>query len=233
MAKNGLDATNYRAWIDHNIVIDDFTKELFEEFVLGTPAFGLSKKGRNLYDYYGYKTTEDYISLKSSLINEIPLNVFDTYEKLKNAFLKDSTVSFLELNKIILSETIYMYIGTPSDSKFYKEYFEPITSAKGKTRETQKQESDEKKNIVAMEKLFYHLRNGLAHGCYTIVEQNNERYYIIQDEGKNMQLSARMILKSSTLRLWISVLRKRKESIDSHMSGIQNKPHSDDAEKIA
>lgn len=76
MAKNGLDASGYRGWISDSIEIDEFTNKLFSEFVIGTPAYGLSKKERGFYEYYKYKNMSDYEQLKSNLVGSIPFFVF-------------------------------------------------------------------------------------------------------------------------------------------------------------
>lgn len=71
MAKEGLNATGYRGWISQDINVDSFTSKIFSEFVLTTPAYGISVKGRNLYDYYGFCEPGDYVRLKNDLIGKI------------------------------------------------------------------------------------------------------------------------------------------------------------------
>lgn len=163
MAKNGLNAANYRGWIDETINIDERLNRIFSNFVIGTPAFDLSKKGRGLYDYYEYQEVSDYKILQNDLISGIEFNFYENY------------------------------------------------SAKGKRKEKILSNSECKKIAVAIDKLFYHIRNGFAHGCYTYKEQNQERFYIIQDENKDKFISARIILKESTFEKWIYYFQKRKE----------------------
>ncbi len=211
MAKNGLNATNYRGWIDETINIDERLNSIFSNFVIGTPAFGLSKKGRGLYDYYEYQDVSDYHILKNDLIFGIDFNFYEKYEQLKNALLADNCFDFKNELPDILKEGIHIYSGNNNESKFYNEYFKDENySAKGKRKEKISSDSECKKIAVAIDKLFYHIRNGLAHGCYTYKEQNEERFYIIQDE-KNDLISARIILKESTFEKWIYYFQKRKE----------------------
>ena len=212
MAKNGLDATNYRGWISPDICIDEFTNELISEFVLGTPAYDLSKKSHGLYDYYGYKEMDDYRLLKSDLLQKVSLEVATTYEQLKDRILASNSINFTNTIPDNLSEIIYMYTDDASDNKFFKNYFYVQSTSRGKSKLTIQSEKICKENVVIVERLFFHLRNGLAHGCFSIVTKDNETYYIIQDESGN-QISARMILKKSTLQAWIDYFHKRRAQI--------------------
>lgn len=220
MAKNGLDATSYRGWISNNIEIDGFTNLLFSEFVIGTPAFDLSQKGRDLYGYYEFKTIAEYDQLKIDLIGSIPFVSFETYEKLKDGILIDTDINFSNQIPQILVEKIYIYTGTISDSNFYKRYFKSSVSTKGKDKSTIQAEAMKRKNAVEIEKLFYHLRNGLAHGCFSVFEQTGEVYYVIQDDSNNL-ISARIVLKQATLQLWIDYLKARKETVGAHTEVVE------------
>lgn len=212
MAKNGLNAANYRGWIDETINIDERLNRIFSNFVIGTPAFDLSKKGRGLYDYYEYQEVSDYKILQNDLISGIEFNFHENYEQLKNAIIVDNFFDFKNELPDILKEGILIYSGSNNDSKFYNEYFKDENySAKGKHKEQILSNSECKKIAVAIDKLFYHIRNGFAHGCYTYKEQNQERFYIIQDENKDKFISARIILKESTFEKWIYYFQKRKE----------------------
>lgn len=79
---------NYKV-MSKNIHIDDFTKILFEEFVLGTPAFDMSEKGRSFYEYYKYKKIDDFYKIKCDLIGNIEFNHMETINELNEKF-KDS-----------------------------------------------------------------------------------------------------------------------------------------------
>lgn len=233
MAKNGLDATSYRGWILNNIEIDEFTNLLFSEFVIGTPAFNLSQKGRDLYSYYEFKTIADYDKLKLDLIGSIPFSSFETYEKLKDGISNDIDMNFTNHPPVVLNEKIYMYAGSVRDNKFYKQYFITTGSTKGKNIDTIHSEALTKKNIVDVEKLFYHLRNGLAHGCFSAFEQNGNVYYIIQDESNDGIISARMVLEANTLQTWIDYLKVRKETISSSITTAEEQEIHEETEKEA
>lgn len=232
MPKKGLDATSYRGWIASNIEIDEFTKQLFSEFVLGTPAYNLSQKGRDLFEYYEFKTIPDYDKLKSDLIGAIPFSAFETYEKLENGIIGDADINFSNQLPAALIEKIYIYTGNVSDNNFYKQYFKTSVSTKGKDKSTIQSEATGRKNTIEIEKLFYHLRNGLAHGCFSAFEQNGDVYYIIQDESGDV-ISARMVLKASTLQAWMDYLKARKESISVISIIGKNGEKLEEAEKVA
>lgn len=64
--------------------------------------------------------------------------------------------------------------------------------------------------------LFYHLRNGFAHGRFCIFKYKREYWFAIEDvtnQGKgnpadSRRVSARIVLKNSTLRKWIKLIKK-------------------------
>lgn len=215
MSKPQIDVTEYRQWISKNIDIDTNTALLFSEFVLGTPAFGLSKKERNFYDYYQFQSITDYTQLRTDLLGKIPFKTCETYKNLENELLTDNTINFSATIPDELTEKIYIYTGYPSSSKFLKNKFNLDSSTKGKKKIEIHDSTTEKKDAVAIEKLFYHLRNGLAHGGFSTLTKNNELYYIIQDESSNGFISARMILKLNTLLSWIEYLKNRKKTIET------------------
>lgn len=218
MVKYGLDATNYRGWISPDIHIDEFTNLLISEFVLGTPAYNLSKKSHGLYDYYGYKKISDYEKLKKDLLQTIHMEASPNYENLRDAILGNNSINFTDSIPISLAEMIYMYIDDVSKNKYFKRYFHEEPTSKGKSNATRKAEKNSKENVVIVERLFFHLRNSFAHGCFSIADRGGEVYYIIQDE-KNGVISARMVLKQSTLQAWIEYFHKRRAEITNTQKG--------------
>lgn len=57
--------------------------------------------------------------------------------------------------------------------------------------------------------LFYHLRNSFAHSRFAIKDNDNDWIFIFEDVtgiGENTRVSARMILKKSTLLKWIEII---------------------------
>lgn len=57
--------------------------------------------------------------------------------------------------------------------------------------------------------VFYHIRNAFAHGRFDLRKLNNVEYYIMEDvkkAKKDLQVSARMILKKQTLLRWIDII---------------------------
>lgn len=218
MAKNGLEATTYRGWIDANIEIDEDLKILMSEYVIGTPAYGLSKKERGLYNYYRYDNLSDYILLQKDLLEGIAFNYFETYEKLKDALLLDDDINFSSKLPEQLIETIYIYIGDTYNSKFYKAYFKSEDSQKGKKKSEISEVSEQKKVAVAIDKLFYHMRNSLAHGCFALVQQD-KRFIVLQDETEDPFVSARIVLSVDRVKKWIKYLVERRKKLEEENNG--------------
>lgn len=63
--------------------------------------------------------------------------------------------------------------------------------------------------------IFYHLRNCLAHGRFCIREKDGDWTFIFEDFGQKSRVSARMILKKSTLLRWIEIIEGGEASLAS------------------
>jgi len=57
-----------------------------------------------------------------------------------------------------------------------------------------------------LECIFYHIRNCFAHGRFNISVNNEDWTFVMEDWGRNNRVSARMILKQSTLLKWIKII---------------------------
>ena len=213
---NGLDASIYSKWIkSEDIRFTEDLKELFEFYVLGTPAFNLSSRGRCLYTYYGYKEINEYDTLLKALTAGISYCEYsDTYENLKNLLLSSNCWLGFSDFPITTEEAIAIYCGEYTKNYFFINYFKPTASPvnpKGITNNQRKEATDSLRHIVYVERIMYHIRNSLAHGLFCLVEKDDEHYYIFQDTNKNQLISARMILKISTLKRWIKILTDNRD----------------------
>ena len=201
--RQGLDATNYRGWIDENIVIDKKLSPILSAFLIGTPAYDVSKKGRDFVSFYKYSNASDYKQLLQDLTKGIDFQCFDTYLALKGGLLAEKIMSFESNIPDDLKEIIFMYCTAYKDDNLYKTFFKDTDKAIA---------SDEKKVIVKINQLFKHLRNAFAHGSFAVVNRKNDTFYILQDEAWG-DISARMILKESTLLSWIDYLENRRRDV--------------------
>lgn len=66
--------------------------------------------------------------------------------------------------------------------------------------------TNKKKKI---DKLFSHLRNSFAHNRYAIkkLPESNDYIFIFEDKDNLNHVSARMVLKKSTLEKWMSIIQ--------------------------
>lgn len=64
-----------------------------------------------------------------------------------------------------------------------------------------------KDGLNKTEALFYLIRNGFAHGGFRISEYNSEAYYVFESRDKG-KLKGRAILKESTLRNWMKIVKR-------------------------
>lgn len=205
-----MKAEQYISWISKDIKLDDDLKMYQEIFVVGSPSCGLSRKGRDLFEHYCYKTLDDYSELLDEMVGRIPDKGF--YKSCKDlglALTKHKWLGFSEL-PIDATEAVHIFVGEYSKDTLFERHFKdmPVVENKG-TNEVRHDAAEQRRRITYVNKIFYHLRNSLAHGCFGSLELEKTKFYIFQDENRNHDISARMILRQSTLENWITILQKR------------------------
>ena len=205
MVKNGLESDNYCGWIDKGITIDNKLNYIISNFVIGTPAFDCSSKGRDLYSFYGIKTGAEFQRFSSELLGAHEVITCEDYNSLKQAVMSDPKKNFSDNLPQTVKEWFCFFTGKPTDGKLYK----AINKQQNGNQALPTWTADDKKAVVKVEMLFRHIRNSFAHGRFTYIEKNKERYYILQDENNNC-ISARMIVKQSTLKKWIEILDEKR-----------------------
>ena len=70
--------------------------------------------------------------------------------------------------------------------------------------------------------IFYHLRNAFAHGRFNVTECNGEQLFFFEDRSPRLDkekntypISARMILRKSTLLKWIEIIEGGKKNFQN------------------
>ena len=211
---NGLLASAYSDWINADISIDSNTKQYIEFFVMGTPSLGLSWKGRELYSFYFYENPEEYVALWDKLCEGIEDYLCaKTYDELWEKLKKHEWLCFSDMPTDV-AEAIYIYVGDYKNDKLHKEYFsESKVDSKGKENKKRSEEAKEYTRIACVNKLFYHVRNSFAHGCYALFEDEMERYYIFQDVKpgeREKTISARIVVSEARIKKWIKILENNR-----------------------
>ena len=66
-----------------------------------------------------------------------------------------------------------------------------------------------KKNGNQFISILYHIRNAFAHGRFAIKQcrDGTDKMFIMEDLGRGRKVSARMILKKSTLLRWMEIIK--------------------------
>lgn len=59
--------------------------------------------------------------------------------------------------------------------------------------------------------VFRHIRNALAHARMDMIDIDHDRVFILEDKNNKNRVSARMILRQSTLLKWIDIIERREE----------------------
>lgn len=154
-------------------------------YVFHSPCAGLSARGRSLEEYgWSAPWKKPYYlnkQLKQAASNYELLYSADGYEKMDEAL-----------------GSANMLRDFPLDMSVERASF-----------------TDCKKNQFLS--LFSHIRNSLAHGRLNMMDVNNECVFAFEDvspkkdnEGRN-KVSARMILRKSTLLRWIDIIESGEE----------------------
>ena len=219
-SKNGMPASEHDKWIEKNsFEIDAFTRDLFEAFVVGTPSYGLSAKGRDFYIEYSMSSPSDYKQLWDKLCAGFTdCLVAYTKEDVKNQIASSSILNFNSAPKAP-SEAFCIFVGNKyQDDEFYKQYFASAAtpSSKGKTKQEIQRESEEKWSIAYVNKLFRHLRNSLAHGRFALINHGTSEYYIFEDELHD-EITARILITRNRLENWIEIFKKENSVNSSNL----------------
>ena len=92
------------------------------------------------------------------------------------------------------------------ETKFDKNFPSDIENERGGLYKKSKQNQ--------LECIFYHIRNCFAHGRFDIIENANDWIFVFEDCSTNNRVSARMILKKSTLLKWIEIIEGGEKSLE-------------------
>lgn len=217
MKNNGLKADGYSKWIPPEINEENILW-ILNEYVIKTPSYGTSKKSRDLFNFYGYTDAQEYKNLYDELLKNMDTDnvaFCNSYEDLKNSILNHPIMCFLDATPIPTAEVVLCYAGSNSEDKLFKNCFPELkVDAKGKKNLERQSEAEFNRNIVYIDKLFAHIRNAFAHGSFADVVYNGETYFFLQDENNNGYISARMLLKETTLKEWLCVLERHRSKAE-------------------
>lgn len=220
MPKEGMSASEHSRWLDkEQFKVEGFLATLFENFVVRSPAFGLSAKGRDLYMEYSMIGPKDFKALWDELckgLSDSECLIGKTRKEVKEHITRSTLLNFDETPASLSEAFCIGVVKTLKEDELYRKYFSALSieSSKGKSQVDIHRDSEERWSIVYVNKLFRHLRNGLAHARYIIVSCDNIEYYIIEDETGD-EITARMILSRERLNTWISLLTANKSGPNS------------------
>lgn len=177
------------SWIDDKHVdyfSDEDFRKIYNFFVINTPCEDLSSRAITLQEY-GWKTPWR----KPFYLNKQ---------------LKTASSNY----KLIYSASTYNAVADALEKSDLKSDFPEKANIERICI------YDSKSNQFMS--VFAHIRNAFAHGRFKVVPVNDlsDSVFIFEDIAKNNKISARMILRKSTLLKWISIIsggeRKFEES---------------------
>ena len=170
----------YPSWLDNQIPADNDFRDIIEFYVLQSMCDGQSFKGNSLQDTFHWKKN--------------PWNP-DSY--LKNKIIK--TIWGESIPQIYMAEKRSDFqskiFGKQLDEDFYKNFMDQragfVKCNKGKGNE----------NLIMS--LFYHLRNGFAHGRFVTIPCAEDDYAIVLEDGNCkdplFEVTARIVIRKTSL----------------------------------
>ena len=205
-SKNGAPSLDTSSWVrTGDIKLSEEAVCLFEWFVLGTPAIGVSKRSEGFIRNAHIHTTLDAEALFSSLSNQAaPIRVFDKSAELRTEVEK---LEQREKDFWIDGEQILIVKGDSSSAtdeiKQLPEYQRAKTSAL-----KNEQTSIVIRRFLNIDTLFRHIRNALAHGCYFEFELSGKPAFFLFDINQYKELSAVISITFSRLQHWHNHLER-------------------------
>ena len=179
--------------------------QLFEWYVLGTPAINVSKRSKGFIQAAHIDTTLAAEAFFNSLNeNAFSIQVLDNSSDLEtkiNELQKHNSEFWLD------GELALMVRGDKADAvkavKQLSEYRRAEASAL-KTEQT----TIVIRRFLNIDTLFRHIRNALAHACFFEFELNTEQAIFMFDLNQSGNLSAVFSLSISRLQTWHTQLER-------------------------
>lgn len=170
-------------------------------------AISEDKDFKKILTFYLINTPSVFSSCKS-----IPL---EDYGWEQSVFSNDKFIDFL-LDAVNLDHSSYMSVNHLGKMKMACEkqfLMDEFYKKRDLERIVVFTSKDNKNNNTPVKSLFYHLRNSFAHGRFEIYKNGNKTTFVMEDETPatgGHKVSARMILKKSTLIKWMEILQSGK-----------------------
>lgn len=149
-------------------------------------------KIQKILDFYLLKTPSEKLSARGRTLESYGWN--NTYDLKKKIGLSNKNSFF------IFAETLKEMNGALKDSNLEKKFWENCNERV--CLYTVKNQ---------LNSLFYHIRNSIAHGRFDIIKKETGNIFIMEDVNKE-NISARMVLKESTLLNWIKIIEQGEQS---------------------
>ncbi len=147
---------------------------------------------QKIIDFYLFKTPAENLSARSKSVESYGWN--NTYNLKKKIGLTSNQSLFT------FAETLKEMEEALSDSNLKKRFWENHNERV--CLYVQKNQ---------LNSLFYHIRNSLAHGRFDIIKRNTDNIFVMEDVNKKC-ISARMVIKESTLLNWIEIIEQGEQS---------------------
>ena len=187
-------------WVKVNdFKLTDEAKKLFEWFVLGTPAIGVSQRSSGFIEYAHVNTTLTAEALFAALQKNGPaICVYDSSAELRTEISK---IQKLNTTFWFTGECAHMVKGDNDGAKNEIKKLSDFILASNSALKKE-QTSIVHRRFLNIDTLFRHIRNALAHGCYFQFCLDSQPYFFLFDLNQYGELSAVFSLSYSRLLDW-------------------------------
>lgn len=180
-----------------NIYVDDKFKQLIVFYVVNTPGIDLSSRGIDLRTYNWSENVYSEDKLIDYLLRVVNIN--------QSSFAVAKGLNEMEsaCEEILITDDFYNNRDSEKMVIF------------------QSKPKDNCKNDTRVKSFFYHLRNSFAHGRFEIYNDEEGTTFVMEDVYQG-NVSARMILKQSTLIKWMEILQSGKYPEEKFQSQLKS-----------
>lgn len=199
----GAKASDHIGWVNAQFrSLTEFDVLLIKEFLIGTPAIGLSKQSSGFISRFSVNETADAEVLLDEICQGLDVYWHESAEQLKESLINSDRLGDIfwkrgEFASMVTSSTV---------TRAIKPMLEAIE--KNKTARTEQKTRLVRSKYEKADTFFRHIRNAIAHGSFRRIGNGSSALYAFQDENRDGFISARMVISEKHLRDIITSMRE-------------------------
>lgn len=207
-SRSALLSADATGWLTfkRNIIDSSILPSLLIRFVYLSEAHGVSKSTSGFISDLRIDRTERASSLYKKLGSDLGVRVraFSNPDDLGAALSEDGLAGDDFTNQ----DQEFAYFVFSGHSAIAKRVKELPEFRKGAVRKTGSKRQN-KSEFYRLDSLFRHLRNSLAHGQFSKVDNDGESFWAFQDSNAKGLVTSRWLLRETTLSKWAQLVNGR------------------------